>query len=157
MFEGLIDPIAVDEFVDAYWEKQLLYLDRKGERDFDEIISVDDIDDFLSRTDIRHPSLRLVQDGTEIPLQDYTRELKLGAHVSHDLIDNERMLPRFHQGATHGNRFVTPAGSQGFTSHYDTYSFFVLRLEGTKLWRCNRFLHPQASSASETRCLINFR
>lgn len=163
MFEGLIDPITVDEFVDEYWEKQLLYLGRKGEQNFDHIISVDEIEDFLSRTDIRHPSLRLVKDGEELALRDYTRELRLGSHVSHDLIDNEKMFQCFRQGATivlqflqhnvprfgrftnsleaafncivHGSCFITPPGSQGFTSHYDTYSFFVLQVEGTKLWK----------------------
>jgi ribosomal protein L16 Arg81 hydroxylase len=163
MFAALIDPLTVDEFVESYWEKRLLYLDGKRRRSFDEIVSMRDIDDFLSRTDIRHPSLRLVQNGKEIPLPEYTRELKLGAHVSHDLIDNEAMFHHFSSGATivlqflqhniprfgrftnslerefncnvHGSCFVTPRGSQGFTSHYDTYSFFVLQIEGTKLWK----------------------
>jgi hypothetical protein len=34
----------------------------------------------------------------------------------------------------HGSCFITPPSAQGFTSHYDTYSFFALQLFGTKKW-----------------------
>ncbi|NOK33943.1 hypothetical protein D7W79_08970 [Corallococcus exercitus] len=33
------------------------------------------------------------------------------------------------------NLYMTPAGSQGFTLHYDTHDAFILQLEGEKRWR----------------------
>lgn len=156
IFENLIVPISLNSFMQDYWEKRHLYISGGTNRNFDDIISVSDIDEFLARTDIRHPSLRLVRGGNEIPLADYTRELRLGPHVSNDLIDNEKMFECYQAGATvvlqflqnniphfghftniledqfgcnvHGSCFITPPGAQGFTSHYDTYSFFVLQI-----------------------------
>lgn len=169
MFAKLIDPLSLDEFVSSYWDKRTLYVDGQGQRTFDDIVSAADLDDFLSRTDIRYPSLRLVQKGAEISLRDYTRELKLGPHVSDDLIDNEKMFSHFNEGATivlqflqhniprfgtftnnleddfscniHGSCFITPPNAQGFTSHYDTYSFFVLQILGQKSWK----LYPRTA------------
>lgn len=34
--------------------------------------------------------------------------------------------------------YLTPAGSQGFSPHYDDIDAFVLQLEGAKRWRCYR-------------------
>lgn len=33
------------------------------------------------------------------------------------------------------NLYMTPAGAQGFTLHYDTHDAFILQLEGEKRWR----------------------
>jgi ribosomal protein L16 Arg81 hydroxylase len=162
VLDQLITPLSPRKFLDEFWEKRPFYLDGENVRNFNEIITIDDLDKFLSRTDIRHPSLRLVKNGSEIALEDYTRELRLGPHVSHDLIDNEKVFANFNEGATivlqslqhnisqfglftnalevavgcnvHGSCFITPPNAKGFTSHYDTYSFFALQIAGTKRW-----------------------
>ncbi|GAB3937112.1 hypothetical protein GCM10027614_14740 [Micromonospora vulcania] len=36
------------------------------------------------------------------------------------------------------NAYLTPAGSQGFATHYDTHDVFVLQVDGRKHWR----IHP---------------
>jgi len=161
-FSKLIAPFPLERFQKEYWEQKPLYVDGKGSRDFEDVLKVDDLSAFLGRSDIRHPSLRLVRNGSEIPLENYTRELRLAAHVSYDLIDNEKLFVHFYEGATivlqflqqniptfghftneledlfgcnvHGSCFITPPSAQGFTAHYDTYSFFVLQLFGTKEW-----------------------
>lgn len=162
VFEKLIAPIQFEEFISQYWERKPIFVDGRSARHFDDIISIEDIDSFLRRTDIRHPSLRLVKDGSELPLENYTRELRLASHSSHDLIDNEKLFVLFQSGATivlqflqhnipqfasftneleelfncnvHGSCFITPPNAQGFTAHYDTYSFFVLQIYGEKIW-----------------------
>lgn len=35
----------------------------------------------------------------------------------------------------HANMYLTPAGSQGFSAHYDPHDVFILQLEGVKHWR----------------------
>ena len=36
------------------------------------------------------------------------------------------------------NAYLTPAGNQGFATHYDTHDVFVLQVDGRKRWR----IHP---------------
>lgn len=33
------------------------------------------------------------------------------------------------------DRYLTPAGSQGFSPHYDDIEAFILQLEGRKRWK----------------------
>lgn len=35
----------------------------------------------------------------------------------------------------HANMYLTPAGAQGFSAHYDPHEVFILQLEGVKHWR----------------------
>jgi ribosomal protein L16 Arg81 hydroxylase len=161
-FVDLISPLTIEQFMSDIWEKMHLHIPGNNDSKFEKIISSEDIADFLSRSDIRHPSLRLVQNGKELELNLYTKELRLGAHRSHDLIDNDKMFSLYNQGATivlqflqhnlpkfsiftnsledtfgcnvQGSSFITPPKAQGFTSHYDTYSFFVLQISGSKRW-----------------------
>jgi len=37
--------------------------------------------------------------------------------------------------AANVNAYLTPAGSQGFGTHFDTHDVFVLQTHGAKLWR----------------------
>ncbi|WP_316214058.1 JmjC domain-containing protein [Bradyrhizobium sp. SZCCHNR2032] len=162
-FTRLIEPIRLDEFFDSYDDKTFLLIDGRGKESFEEFISVAEISDFLTRTDIRYPSIRLAKDGAELALESYARELKIGPHVSHDLIDNEKMFCCYNDGATiivqllqnnlprfgrfvdqleeafacnvHASAFITPQNAQGFTTHYDTYSFFALQIHGRKTWK----------------------
>jgi Cupin superfamily protein len=161
-FGKIFQPLTFDQFVDEYWEAQTLYLEGRDPTQYHGLIGLNEFDDFLSRGDIRHPSVRLAKDGAEIPLERYTRELRIGGHSSHDLIDNDRLFAEYSGGATivlqqlqqnipgfgiltndlekmldcnvHASAFITPPNAQGFTAHYDTYSFIALQLFGSKKW-----------------------
>ena len=161
-FSDIVAPLAFSTFMSEYWEKKHLYIPGNSTNKFRQILNVDEIDKFLSRSDIRHPSLRIVQNGNEHDLGSYTKEFELGAHRSHDQIDNEKMFALYSAGATivlqhlqhnipglgiftnsleekfgcnvHASSFITPPAAQGFTSHYDTYSFFALQISGLKKW-----------------------
>lgn len=158
----LFHPLSINEFVSRYWETEPLYLASAGRQSFEHIIKIKEIDAFLSRSDIRHPSLRLVKGGVELPLESYTREFRLGSHLSHDLVVNDKIFAEYHRGATivlqqlqqsipgfapvsnafedvfgcnvHASAFITPPSAQGFTAHYDTHSFVALQLWGSKRW-----------------------
>ena len=161
--QRILGPLTLGAFFAEIWEKSPTLIRHAGAHAFDDIITVAQLDAFLSRSDIRNPTLRMVRDGAELPLEEYTRELKLGAHVSRDLIDNEKLFTLFQGGGTivlqflqnniasfghfsnalendlgcnvHGSCFITPPEAQGFTAHYDTYSFFVIQIRGTKRWK----------------------
>ena len=149
-------------FFSEYWDKRHGFVSA-GESGFVGAgAMVDELSHFLDRTDIRYPSLRLVKDGIEVPINEYTRELRLGNHTSHDWIVNEQAFAYYNSGSTiilqmlqHSvpnfgaasnalerrfeanvqlSSFITPPEAQGFTAHYDTYSFFAIQLFGSKRW-----------------------
>lgn len=160
--ESAISSIGRDKFRDEFWDRAVAYIPSSSGHVEEARNLLEKISCFLDRTDIRYPSLRLVKDGREIPLEDYTRELRIGPHTSHDWVVNELVFQYYQQGATivlqmlqnslpsfgnnvnrmeeyfganvHVSCFITPPGAQGFTAHYDTYSFFAVQLFGKKQW-----------------------
>lgn len=150
------------QFFDHYWDKKHGFVSSAEAGSFDHIQMVEEIGRFLDRTDIRHPSLRIVKDGIELPVAEFTRELRLGNHTSHDWVVNEQVFASFNAGSTivlqmlqHSvpgfglsanalerwlesnvqlSAFITPPDAQGFTPHYDTYGFFAIQLFGEKKW-----------------------
>jgi hypothetical protein len=154
--------IGLDKFSSKFWDKAVAFIPRTDSTNEELRDILNHISAFLDRTDIRYPSLRLVKDGKEIPLEDYTTELRIGPHSSHDLISNELVFNHYNNGATivlqmlqnslpsfgecvnemegyfssnvNVSCFITPPEAQGFTAHYDTYSFFAVQLFGEKKW-----------------------
>ncbi len=163
LFESLIQPLDVEEFFLDYWEKKILYIPRDETGYYNEILSIDDVNDYLSRTDIRYPHIRLVNQGKELPLADYSYDYTYGENVFQGTIDMDKLYHIYNNGATisfqllqqsiaklsrfsnsierylrfptQTNLFLTPPTSQGFTAHYDTHSFFILHLHGSKTWK----------------------
>lgn len=160
--DELLAPITLTEFLDRYWEAQPLHISGRDQSNYDNLVQIAEIDGFLSRTDVRHPSVRLVKNGSEVRLDAYTRELRIGGHKSHDQIINDRLFSEYSSGSTiilqqlqdsipgfgvftnalentfscnvHASAFITPKAAQGFTAHCDTYSFFALQISGEKRW-----------------------
>jgi ribosomal protein L16 Arg81 hydroxylase len=163
LFERLIQPFSVEDFFRDYWEKKVLYIPRDEPRYYDDILSFNDVNAYLSRTDIRYPHVRLVNQGTELPLADYSYDYTYGENVFQGTIDMDKLFHIYSNGATisfqllqqsiaklsrfsnsierflrfptQTNLFLTPPTSQGFTAHYDTHSFFILHLYGSKTWK----------------------
>lgn len=159
-FHELIAPVSLDTFMSEHWEKCALHVPANC---VDVPFGVQDIDAYLARGDLRVPALRMVHDGKNIQSNRYTSELTLGSHKSTDLIDTDKVLRLFQDGATilfqmahtsfpplmkwcaalelywgfpvEMNVYLTPANSQGFTAHYDTHSVFALQVHGSKTWQ----------------------
>lgn len=163
LFESLIQPVSVEQFFRDYWEKEVLYIPR-GETDYyRDILTLSDVNDYLSRTDIRYPQIRLVNQGRELPLAHYSYDYTYGENVFQGAIDMDKLFHIYNHGATisfqllqqsisklsrfsnslerylsfptQTNLFLTPPTSQGFTAHYDTHSFFILHIHGSKTWK----------------------
>ncbi|WP_373319528.1 cupin domain-containing protein [Rugosimonospora africana] len=128
---------------------------------FGDLFGTGDADELLSRRGLRTPFLRVVRDGEVLPAHSYVGPGGAGAEVG-DQVRDERILALFAHGATlvfqglHRlwpplidfagtlaaelsvpvgvNAYLTPAGSRGFASHYDTHDVFVLQVEGRKRW-----------------------
>jgi hypothetical protein len=133
---------------------------------FDPILSAADVERLLCETAIRAPALRLVKDGAQLPLREYTEDIpwRPGAFSGTALVD--RVAAEFAAGATlvlqalhlhwrpaalycrglemelrcpaQANAYFTPARAQGFSVHHDTHDVFVLQVAGRKRWRVYR-------------------
>lgn len=161
--QHIISPIEVEDFFNNYWEKKVLYISRNESDYYSSILTFDDLNDYLSRSDIRYPDIRVVNNGAELPLDEYAYTYSYGNNVFQGNINIDKVLNFYQNGATisfqllqrsikklslfsnmierylkcstQTNLFLTPSNSQGFTAHYDTHSVIILQIYGHKTWR----------------------
>ncbi len=156
-----------ESFAASHWGCRPLLSPSAGP--YEDVLSLDDVDELLSRRGLRTPFLRMAKDGTVLPPGRYTRGGGAGAEIA-DQIDADRVLGLFADGATlvlqgvhrtwppvadlvarlaaelghpvQANAYVTPAQSRGFSAHYDVHDVFVLQLAGRKRWMVHEPVHP---------------
>jgi hypothetical protein len=152
----------------AHWGKGPLLsraAELAGPAGFTDLLSPDAVDELLSRRGLRTPFLRVAKQGTVLPQARYTGSGGAGAEIGDQVID-DKVMHLYADGATlvlqglhriwppivdftrrlgtelgqplQVNAYLTPPGSQGFATHYDTHDVFVLQVDGTKRWR----IHP---------------
>ncbi|MGH3715864.1 MAG: cupin domain-containing protein [Micromonosporaceae bacterium] len=162
--------VSVEEFATEHWGRAPLLSvasdpGRGAGKSFDDLITVADVDELVSRRGVRTPFLRMARDGRILPPARYAGPGGAGATVPDQALD-ERVLAAYADGATlvlqglhrlwpplgdfarqlagelgHPvgvNAYLTPRDRQGFATHYDTHDVFVLQIAGTKRWR----VHP---------------
>ena len=133
-----------------------------GSGGFADLLTLDDVDRFLTTTALRTPFFRLVQAGERIPESAYTRSGRAGSRDVSGMADPAAVVSLFDRGATivlqgmhrwsepvtrfcrdlelqlgHAcqvNAYVTPAGAQGLDLHHDPHDVFVLQAFGRKRW-----------------------
>ncbi|MEU1753967.1 cupin domain-containing protein [Micromonospora matsumotoense] len=156
------------KFAAAHWGRVPLLsraAELPGTAGFTDLLSPDDADELLSRRGLRTPFLRVARDGQLVPAARFTGGGGAGAEIGDQVLD-ERILELYAAGATlvlqglhrlwpalvdfardlgtaltqplQVNAYLTPPGSQGFATHYDTHDVFVLQVDGRKHWR----IHP---------------
>ena len=133
---------------------------------FTDLLSPADADELLSRRGLRTPFLRVAKDGRVAAAARFTGSGGAGAEIGDQV--RRRAGPgalrrRRHAGVPGPapdsgrrsstspaswarrwrqplqiNAYLTPAGNQGFATHYDTHDVFVLQVDGRKHWR----IHP---------------
>ncbi|MCY1139557.1 cupin-like domain-containing protein [Actinoplanes sp. Pm04-4] len=153
------------KFAAAYWGKAPLLSragELAGAGGFTDLLSPDAVDELLSRRGLRTPFLRVAQQGKVLPPSRFTGGGGAGAEIS-DQVQDDQVMSLYAGGATlvlqglhrlwpplidytrqlgaelrrplQVNAYLTPPGSQGFSTHYDTHDVFVLQVDGTKRWR----------------------
>jgi len=158
--------VPVEDFTRDHWSRAPL-LSTAGQLSggFDDLLSLADADELLSRRGLRTPFLRIAKNGEVLAPSKYTGSGGAGAAIG-DQVHDERVLALFADGGTlvlqalhrlwpplidfsaaladdlghpvQVNAYLTPPQSQGFSSHYDVHDVFVLQLAGTKRW----LIHP---------------
>ena len=129
---------------------------------FEDLLSLDDVDRFLTTTALRTPFFRLVKAGERIAESAYTRSGRAGSRSVEGIADPARVAALVEDGATivlqglhrwsepvtrfcrglelalghpcQVNAYITPAGAQGLDLHEDAHDVFVLQAFGRKRW-----------------------
>ena len=159
----VLRPIEIDQFFGDYWEQRPLIVARNQPDYYADLFSMRDVDYIISSTDLRHPAIRLVKSGSDLPLGLFTADVPWGNDVFRSVADVDKVLAEYRRGATiilqalhrswrpfahfcrnleqhftyplQTNVYLTPPASQGFAPHYDTHDVFVLQIAGSKHWR----------------------
>jgi lysine-specific demethylase/histidyl-hydroxylase NO66 len=145
------------------WGKRAaVLLDGPPPAGFEDLLSLDDVDRFLTTTGLRTPFFRLVRAGGQIPESSYTRSGRTGSREVTGIADPARVAALFEDGATivlqglhrwsepvarfcrdlelelghpcQVNAYITPPGAQGLDLHEDAHDVFVLQAFGRKRW-----------------------
>ncbi len=152
----------VDHFADEVWGKRVLVHGPTVDG-FEDLLSLDGVDELLTEHSLRSPAFRLVREGRTLPLSDYTRTARIGGTPVTGVADPARILAAVEDGATlvlqglhrywpplagffrelelslghpcQVNAYVTPPGAQGLRPHSDQHDVFVLQAFGTKSWQ----------------------
>lgn len=148
----LLDPVPLPTFLEAYWEKEPLHLQRHASDYYAGLFGLDDVERYLFTVRPRGNGLRLVARGKpDIAFQEYEeaslpvvyRAFREGYTINlngvhrhwpavHALADAVRRRLRCY---TNANVYITGPESQGFTTHHDGHDVFVLQTCGRKRWR----------------------
>jgi hypothetical protein len=151
-----------DAFLRETWGRRADVVVGRAGASFADLLSLDDVDRFLTSTAIRTPYFRLVKAGEKIPESAYTRSGRTGSRDVAGIADPARAAALFEGGATivlqglhrwsepvarfcrdlelelghpcQVNAYVTPPGAQGLDLHDDPHDVFVLQAFGTKRW-----------------------
>ncbi|WP_164000641.1 cupin domain-containing protein [Pyxidicoccus caerfyrddinensis] len=148
----LLDPLSLPTFLEAYWEKEPLHLQRHAPDHYAGLFGLDEVEQYLFTVKPRGNELRLVAMGKpdivfheqeEAPprvvfqafREGYTLNLN-GVHrrwpAVHALVDAVQRRLRCY---ANGNAYITGPTSQGFGTHHDGHDVFVLQTSGRKRWR----------------------
>jgi len=157
-------------FAAAWGQEALLATADELPRLFDDLFTLDAVDELLSHRGLRTPFLRLAKEGSIVPTARFTRSGGVGAEIG-DQVDDEAVARLFADGSTivlqalhrtwapigafarelaadlghpvQVNAYVTPPSSRGFSAHYDIHDVFVLQIAGEKRW----VVHPPVFEA----------
>lgn len=158
--DHLTAPVGADMFLREYWEEKPLHCradamaGRTPER-FTGLISTQVIDALIAGQRFREGELTLARSEPRITPGDY--------HLENSEVDRGAVMRLWQQGATiilphlerrhtplaqycrqlenafsahvQTNIYLTPAGAQGFHTHYDNHCVLVCQVEGRKRWR----------------------
>ncbi|WP_308123374.1 cupin domain-containing protein [Modestobacter marinus] len=157
-------------FAEQYWSRRpLLTRAEDTGGSFRDLLTLDDVDELLSRRGLRTPFLRIAKDGKVVDAQRFTTSGGAGAEVA-DQVSSDAVLRLFSEGSTvvlqglhrlwppliefadqlaadlghptQVNAYVTPPSSRGFSPHYDVHDVFVLQVAGEKHWTIHEPVLP---------------
>lgn len=154
--------ISKHDFGQQYFgQRRMLFQHHDGGR-FNDLITIDDMDEILATRALRVPLVWIVKDGKPVPEREYTTSSAAQFDHTEGYVDSGRVSRCFSDGASvvlrqmqrywepladlaaniaadigHGTRvngYITPHQSQGIRPHYDDHDVFILQIDGRKEW-----------------------
>ncbi len=175
--QRLLKQTSLTVFFEDYWERKHLFIPVLGRENYGDLLSLRELDAFFSRNDVRYPAVQVIENGRNLPLDRFARQVKIGSYHSDGLIDMDLVAEAYRKGATvlvqlmqnsfvglaefseaigsfirgkiDVHAFLTPPNSQGLTAHYDAASAFLIQWRGTKRWRLYE-LQVEAPGSNQT-------
>jgi ribosomal protein L16 Arg81 hydroxylase len=160
---ALIAPLRFEDFFREHWERKPLHLSRGDAHYYDDVLTNAALESIISSADLRYPAMQLAKNGSYLPAEAYTKNIKHGTESFIGVPDLQQIQSEYCSGATvvlpalqrtwpplrrlcgaledqfshpvHANAYLTPGDSPGFTPHYDTHEVLVLQIAGSKRWR----------------------
>jgi hypothetical protein len=157
-----VEPFGAAEFLDEYWERRPLAIERAEEGRYDDLLSKSDVEELVCSGGLRYPGFRLVKAGEQLRSREYTTDVPWRPVPFTGTADVERVFAEWEQGATivlqglhltrpsvgafcrsleealghptQANAYYTPRSAQGLPVHHDTHDVFVLQVAGEKRW-----------------------
>nr|WP_202888471.1 cupin domain-containing protein [Kribbella solani] len=159
----------VGVFAGKYWGLRAV-LFRAGDlpAPYDDLFSLDAVDELLSRRGLRTPFVRIAKNGAVVGDSEFTGPAGVGAEIA-DQVRDDKVAALFANGHTvvlqalhrtwpalvdfatqlsadaghpvQINAYITPPESQGFSAHYDVHDVFVLQIAGEKHWTVHEPVH----------------
>ncbi|WP_367393035.1 cupin domain-containing protein [Lewinella sp. LCG006] len=154
-FEDLISPIGIDKFVERYWEQESLILHRHEHSYYQDILSMDVLDNILDLPVVEKDRFRVVKHQKLVDQEKYLNKdgsvnlNKLymlyadGFSVSLRRIDLhwspiKQLCFNLRQTINHevkANMYLTPKHSAAFNPHIDAHDVIILQIAGSKNWK----------------------
>lgn len=160
-FEELISPLEFDDFMSTYWQQDHMVLRDRPEDSFDHIITIEEIDETLSNVSIPINQVDVGTKAVGLAKSSYQRgsyadpKRVLEHHKDgHSIIlrSMQMWFPGLRQLTNSASRvfncpvkaniYLTPAGGQSSTPHWDAHDIFVLQLCGAKTWDIHESFMP---------------
>jgi len=163
---SLLHPISIDEFFTDFWERKPLFIQRRDNDYYRELLTDRDLENIISNADLRYPAIQLAKNGTFYPAAAYTSDARVGQLVLKGVPNVGTISAEYGNGTTivlpallrtweplrilawrleteldfsiHANAYLTPGQAAGFPAHYDTHDIFVLQIAGRKYWRVTK-------------------
>lgn len=144
----LIEPVSVDQFASEYWERQPLFIERAAPFFYKSLLTLDEMDGILAASSLHESEVQVVNSGRRATVKDEDLEslyaqYRQGATITLKFIHRRwaplaqlcRSLNTDITAVAQVNAYLTPAGAQGFATHYDTHDVFIAQIHGSKHWR----------------------
>jgi len=159
--DRLFEPFSFSEFHDVYYEKKPLLIKRQSPAFYDDLLTLEKINEHIGEDHLPSTAYRMVHDGNELDVKDFTYpNSSVNNRGEAATVDKDALFAKWYEGwsilimqyespavlrlrhalerAFHGSAlarvFLTPRNAQGFTPHWDLDEGFVLQFAGTKDW-----------------------
>jgi len=151
----VLDPVDPSAFFRDIFEEKFHLIPRGEAGRFDDLVSVDVIDDFIASNSLFSGMIDATRAEPQITRNQFT--------LDNDHVDRSALLRLYQDNATiiaphlhsyhkplgdfvralepvfsaslQTNVYLTPPGAKGFRTHYDNHDVFILQISGAKSWR----------------------